>query len=186
MNAILKRFIHKASVKKALLFTALFAAMYVIINFSPIGVAGLLAITGGPSILDFEFGYTYEKAFELLTALGADGRAFYQSRIVPVDFPFPFSYMLFYAGWMALCIKRLEQRDWHKYLLILPILAMMFDWVENIGIIAMLNSYPPLPSWAVALASVSGVIKALLTAGCIAMVLLLFFLSLYSNRRRKQ
>jgi hypothetical protein len=85
----------KASLKKAIIFSAIFAIMFALINKSGIGVAGLLKITGGASILDLEIGYTYEQAKDILTALGEEGRAFYLTRIMPLDFPFPVAYMLF-------------------------------------------------------------------------------------------
>jgi len=182
MNLITKTIIEKATLKKALFFSALFIFFLLLINFSGIGVAGLLAITGGAGILDFEFGFTYAQANEMLTALGADGRAFYLTRIIPLDFPFPIAYMLCYLGWIALLIKQSEPKQWHKYLLLTPVLAMLFDWIENFGIIVMLNSYPNLPTWAVSLASISGVLKFTFMFVSIAIIVVLQF----STRKHKQ
>ena len=109
MSNLLNTVIQKASWKKAVSFTALFAAFYVLINFSQIGVAGLLKITGGASILDFEFGYSSEKAYGILTALGVEGRTFYLMRILPMDFPLPLTYMLFFTGVIALLCKHTIQ-----------------------------------------------------------------------------
>jgi len=83
MNLIAKTVIEKATWKKALSFTVLFAFFLVLINFTGIGVAGLLSITDGANILDFEFGFTHERASEMLMALGSDGRAFYLTRVIP-------------------------------------------------------------------------------------------------------
>ena len=131
--------IQKSSWKKAVLFTVLFTTFYILINYSSIGVAGLLKITDGANVLDLEFGYTYERAYDMLTALGPEGRAFYL-KMIPLDFPVPFTYMLFFAGFIALFSKPLKRSLQH--LISIPVLAMLFDWTENIGIIAMLNSYP--------------------------------------------
>ena len=176
--------IQKASLKKAILFTILFVAFYVIINFSGIGVAGLLEITGGANILDFEFGYTYEEAYGILTALGVEGRIFYLTKISPIDFPFPFTYMLFYAGWIALLAKHTLSKEWCKYLLLVPVLAMLFDWIENIGIITMLNNYPNLPSWAVLIASVGGILKTSFTAGSTVLIGILFIMFIIQKARK--
>ena len=151
--------ISKITWKTAVLFSAIFVAFYIVINQGDIGIAGLLKITGGANILDFEFGYGSERAYEILTALGTEGRAFYLTRLVPLDFPFPFSYMLFFSGWIAFLSNRTAASKLSKLFLLMPVLAMLSDWTENIGVIAMLNNYPYLPVWAVCLASTAGIIK---------------------------
>lgn len=74
------RFVQGITWKKALWFTALFAVFYTMINYTGVGVAGLLQITNGANILDFEFGYTASRAYDLLAALGNDGRSFYLTK----------------------------------------------------------------------------------------------------------
>jgi len=172
--------------KAVLLFSAIFGALYCIINFSGFGVAGLLEITGGPSILDFQYGYSSAEAYEMLTALGADGRAFYIGRILPVDFPFPVSYMLCFASWIAWLLKNIGRKNWLNYLLFVPVLAMLFDWAENIGIIVMLNNYPLLPAWALSLASVSSTLKMGLTVCSIAIIAILIIARLTMHFMRKK
>ncbi|MCL1981939.1 MAG: class I SAM-dependent methyltransferase, partial [Clostridiales bacterium] len=124
-----------------------------------------------------------EEAFHMLTALGAGGRSFYLTKILPLDFPFPFAYMLFYAGWIALLLKHIASRDWQKYLLIIPVLAMLYDWMENLGIIILLNTYPNLPAWAVLLASVAGILKLIFIVVSIAVICLLFIAFLVKKQR---
>jgi len=185
MNKFLDAIIHKASWKKAAIFTLLFATFFVLINFSGTGVAGLLRITNGANILDFEFGYTYEEAHNMLTVMGAEGREFYLTRILPIDFPFPLSYMLFYAGFTALLIKHTAPHKQCKYLLFVPLLAMICDWIENIGIITMLNSYPNLPEWSVALASIMGMLKTVFTVGSILIIAGLLIVFIFSKISKK-
>ena len=52
MNRIWNFVINKVTWKKAAVFTVLFAVVFMVINYSGIGVAGLLRITGGANILD--------------------------------------------------------------------------------------------------------------------------------------
>jgi hypothetical protein len=144
-------------------------------------VAGLLKITGGANILDFEIGYTLEQAKGLLTALGEEGRMFYLTRIIPLDFLFPVSYMLFYAGWIALFIKHITIRRWMKYALVFPVINMLSDWIENIGIIAMLRSYPDLPGFAVSVSSIAGTIKMTLAVINIALICVFFVIFLVNK-----
>ena len=174
----------KASWKKTVALAALFGALYALINRSAIGVAGLLRITGGASILDFEFGYGYEKAYGMLLALGPEGRAFYLTRILPLDFLFPISYMLSYASLIALLAKYANPPKPCRYLLLVPVLAMLCDWAENIGAVAMLNGYPGLPRWAVPLASISGMLKTASNVGCLAAIAGLSILFALSKLRK--
>lgn len=185
MNKIIDIAIEKASHKKALLFSALFCALLVTINYSPIGVAGLLKITGGANILDFEFGYTCEEARGMLAALGPEGRAFYLAKILPADFLFPLSYMLFYTGFIALLLKNLNPARYAKYTVIIPAGAMLFDWLENAGVIAMLADYPDIPAWAASLASVSGMLKMIFTVGSITAIGVLLAMYVFKIIRPK-
>lgn len=180
MNTI----ISKASWKKSVLFTVLFAILFILINFTAIGVAGLLQITGGANILDFELGYTTDQALHMLTALGEQGRIFYLMRIIPIDYLFPLSYMLCYSGWIALVLKYIEPIRRIKYLLFVPFMAMVFDWIENIGVIFMLNNYPLLPKWAVFTSSTAGILKMICIVASVAIIAVLF-LVLFVKRRKE-
>ena len=181
------RFAKKVTWKKASLFTALFAVFYVLINYTGIGVAGLLQITKGANILDFAFGYSAAEACDMLTALGLEGRAFYLTRILPLDFPFPFTYMLCYAGWIALMGKYAAPKAAVKFLLAVPVLAMLFDWTENIGILSMLINYPALPALAAMTASIAGMLKRvfILCSFAVIAILLLRIITLKVSRRHK-
>lgn len=175
--------LQKATWKKALLGTLFFAAMFVLINASAWGVAGLLRITGGHTILDFARGYSADKAYAMLTALGEAGRAFYRTRILPIDFVFPLSYMLCYAGWTALLLKHVAPKGRAAWLLAVPVLAMACDWAENIGILAMLRGYPALPPWAVTAGSVFGVLKFGFIVASVAVIAVLLVLFLWRKRK---
>ena len=187
MSNITNKIIKNATWGKTILSAVLFLTFLLLINVSGIGVAGLLRITDGVNILDFEFGYTYEQAYDILTAMGAEGRSFYLTRIVPLDFPFPFSYMLFYTGCIAILIKKsaCNITSIHRYIFLVPLLAMIFDWIENIGIIVMLNNYPYLPGWAVILSSISGMFKMVFIVLNIVVIGILLVISVFSSKNRR-
>lgn len=176
--------IEKITIKKAILFTVLFIACFILINYTSLGVAGLLQITNGASILDFEFGYSAEKAQSLLTALGEEGRAFHLTKIMPIDFVFPLSYMLCYSGWIAVLLKRRVFQNKAGFLLIVPVLAMIFDWIENIGIINMLRNFPDLPKWAVNMASISGILKMVLIISSVVAIVTLFVVGRLISKKK--
>ncbi len=180
----MERFIEKITTRKALILTAFFAAALFLINYSGAGVAGLLKITNGANILDFEFGYSSAQANSIVTALGEQGRLFYLTKIIPIDFVFPVTYMLMYAGWIARLSKNVLPVKQAKRLLILPLLAMLFDWLENIGIIFILTQYPSMPDGAVALASTAGMIKFAFTLCSMVTIVVLFVVSLLRRRSK--
>lgn len=154
MSKTVDMIIQKASGKKAVLFSALFIVSIILINL--IGSSGT---PDGAAFLDFEFGHTPEKAYDMLTALEAEGRAFYLAVGIPLDFPFPVTYMLFCIACIALLLKHTVHRKPFRYIMLLPVLAMFFDWAENVGIIVMLRNYPDLPVWAVSTANIFGILK---------------------------
>ena len=176
MTKLSTPFIQKTTWKTATVCTVLFVVLFALINYSSIGVAGLLNITGGANILDFELGYTHEKAYQMLTALGNEGRAFYQTKILPLDFPFPLAYMLCFASWIAFLLKRIPQNKRYTPLLLIPVIAAASDWIENIGILSMLRSYPTLPPWAVTTASYVGILKMFSIGASMAAIGILLFI----------
>lgn len=179
----MKWFIEKATLKKALLFTAVFTVLLILINYTEVGVAGLLKLTNGASILDFEFGYSVAEAHAMITALGEEGRSFYLTKIIPLDFPFPFTYMLCYAGWIALLIKHIAPLSAARFLTLLPFFAMLFDWLENVGIISILSKYPNTPVQAVNMASLSGMLKTLFSLSSISVIIVMLMVFIIRKRR---
>ncbi|OPZ93606.1 MAG: hypothetical protein BWY74_01059 [Firmicutes bacterium ADurb.Bin419] len=123
---------------------ATFMFMYFLINLSPFGLSRLVEITGGHSILDMEMkGYSAVRAYEVIDALGEEGRAFYIKYIVPLDFPFPLSYGLFWFTTLTLILKSTGIKLKKPWLLgLIGFCATVFDWLENLIIISLLQTYP--------------------------------------------
>ncbi|PKM94900.1 MAG: hypothetical protein CVU84_08220 [Firmicutes bacterium HGW-Firmicutes-1] len=121
-----------------------FMAMYYLISFSPIGLAKLTEITNGNSILDMEMGgYTVDQAYEILTALGEEGRGFEMKYIIPIDFPFPLAYGIFYFMLLSTLAKGIFSKMKKPWLIgLIGFGATIFDWLENAMIIQLLNNYP--------------------------------------------
>lgn len=135
--------IESVGLAKALCATCFFVLMIYVIDFSPFGVAGLSKLTGGAGILDFEHGYSVQKAYSMLEALGEQGRNFYLTRILPEDIFFPLSFMLFNFCWMSVLLKKnFSSASRFNLVALLPLVNMLFDWSENIGFTLMLLNYP--------------------------------------------
>jgi len=122
---------------------ACFMVSLAIINGKPFGVAQLKALTGGVGILDMQFGYSPQEAYQLFDALGEAGRAFDLRVIVPQDFLFPALYSLFYVIATTHLFRRTfaENHPMHR-LIALTLLGGLADYCENICIVIMLLNYP--------------------------------------------
>ena len=132
-----------ASPKAIWVTLACFVLSLALINGKPFGVAQLKAMTGGVGILDMEMGYSPQKAYDHLTALGEAGRAFHLHYIVPQDFIFPAIYSIFYVLTTTFLFRKLfaEHHALQK-LSLLTLLGGLADYCENLCIVTMLLDYP--------------------------------------------
>jgi hypothetical protein len=148
--------------------------MNFLINGPFIGLAKLQEITGGHSILDMEFtGYSVEKAYNILEALGEEGRAFDMKYIVPLDFPFPLSYGLFYFVSLTFIAKKMFKNLKKPWLFgIIGGFATLFDWLENLMIINLLQNYPKRLNGAASIASVFTQLKGLFIASTMGLIVI--------------
>jgi hypothetical protein len=140
----MSRAICRIATGKALLASfILWLAVAALIYGKPFGIAQLQEITGGATILDMSFTTSPQQVYAVLDALGDAGRAFDLTRIVPLDFLFPFTYALFLAVAISWVLSRwLPQDSPWTWLNLAPIIAGTADYCENAGIIMMLLTYP--------------------------------------------
>lgn len=173
MKIIIEKLIKKISTLKAVIISAIFFGICsFFINGNIIGVAKLMELTGGVSILDLLNSYTVDQAYSLLESLGEVGRSFYLTRIIPMDFIFPLGYMLFYASLLALVIKKLDfKSNKVKLVLLVPIIATLLDYTENILIISLLRNYPVRLEAIAKLANIATQAKFIFVMSCIVLVI---------------
>jgi len=111
-------------------------------------------------------GYSFEYATTLLDGLGAVGRRTYLSQQLPLDFVYPGLFAISYTLLLIwLFGKGFAAESPIFYLAFTPALAGMFDYLENIGIILMLKSYPHLSAATVSFASLNTLLKSICTIG---------------------
>lgn len=133
----------KVSFIKLIIFLSIFLLALYIINGELLGVAKLKNMTGGTGILDLENGYSVERAYEILKGLGDEGREYYLKYIIPMDFVFPATYMLFFASAFLYILKHTLNADKRfNLVLLIPVITMLLDYTENILVINMLRHFP--------------------------------------------
>jgi hypothetical protein len=109
-------------------------------------------------------GYSAEYINTLLSNLGREGRNAYLFNQIPVDMVYPF---LFGASWclvLAWFLDKLGKLNGLMiYLCLLPLLAGLFDYLENTGMIVILNRYPDNPDFLTQATSVFTILKSVLS-----------------------
>lgn len=110
-------------------------------------------------------GYNLEYVNTLFHTLGENGRQTYLSKQIPVDMIYPLLFGISYAAVLAYFLLKLPKlNSTYLYLCLLPILAGIADYFENIGIIKMLNKYPNVTETMVNTTSTFSVIKSSATS----------------------
>lgn len=104
----------------------------------------VMSFSGGMKLLDMmPTGYNTEYVNALLNALGEEGRKAYLFTQIPVDLIFPGLFGISYCLLFAYFLNKIGKLNGYYWgLCWFPILAGLFDYFENFGIIAILNSYP--------------------------------------------
>jgi len=169
MKTNLKRIIHflqeRASGRAVLILFIITQVVYVAILFYTIPAV----LEEAPDMKLFDMspgGYTFEYAGDLLTAIGEKGRQTYLALQLPLDFIYPGLFAVTYTLLLTWLFSKGFARDSSVfYLALVPAVAGLLDYLENIGIIMMLNSFPDISAVTVAFASMSSVIKSLFTVG---------------------
>ena len=109
-------------------------------------------------------GYSYNYANELLGTLGDEGRNLYLYTQLPLDFIYPGLFSITYSFLLIWLFGKTFSRDSKVYYFALvPILAGIFDYVENVFIIKMINSFPDLQVTTVKVASTFTILKSSFT-----------------------
>jgi hypothetical protein len=132
-------------------------------------------------------GYSEEYAQTLLSTLGTEGRNSYLYIQLPVDMIYPFLFGLTYSLLLAYFLDKLKWIDKPVfYSTLLPLAAGMFDYLENAGIVIMLNQYPDITSITARFANACTIIKSALSTISFSLLLILiviFFIQKIKSRK---
>ena len=125
-----------------------------------------MVYSNGMKLLDMmPAGYEYNYVNKLFSTLGENGRVTYLTNQIPVDMIYPLLFGVSYCLLMAYFLKKLNKLHTPQiYLCLLPIIAGVADYFENIGIITLLNSYPDFTETIVNTASMFSIMKSISTS----------------------
>lgn len=184
---LLTKFIEKnISGKKVL---GLFILTNVIYLFMlTVTIPKTMEFSNGMKLLDMmPTGYDLNYVSELFSALGENGRDTYLTNQIPVDMIYPLLFGLSYCLLLGYFLKKLNKlKTPFLYLCLLPVIAGISDYFENIGIITMLNSYPDLTQALVSTTNIFSILKSISTSAFfITLIIVLISLGLKAMNNKK-
>lgn len=129
------------------------------------------------------FGYSQHYAITLLEELGVQGRNIYLTKQIPLDLIFPFLNGVTGALFISLLAKKIKPSL--KVLVLLPVFAALFDYLENFMVATMLLSFPDISKSIVTLSSIFTISKSFLTTLYLTLILFLLVIFLYKALRSR-
>jgi hypothetical protein len=184
---LLTNFIEKhTSGKKVLGLFILTNAVYIFML--TVTIPKTMGFSNGMKLLDMmPTGYDLNYVTELFNSLGENGRETYLTTQIPVDMLYPLLFGLTYCLLLGYFLKKLNKLNSpYLYLCLLPVIAAILDYSENIGIIAMLNGYPNLTQVSVSTTNIFSILKSISTSAFfITLVIVLISLGFTAMNRKR-
>ena len=147
-----------------------------------------MEFSNGMKLLDMmPTGFDLNYVSELFSYLGENGRETYLTSQIPVDMIYPLLFGLSYCLLLGYFLKKLNKlTSPYLYLCLLPVIAGISDYLENIGIIVMLNNYPDLTETTVNVTNIFTVLKSISTSiFFITLIVILIILGIKFVKRNR-
>ena len=176
---ILIRFMQKNSTGKVVL-SLFFLTMAVYLTMLSYSIPAVTAYAPEQPIFDLSpAGYSFDYAYELLDKLGAEGREIYLSTQLPLDFIYPGLFSITYSLLLVWVFGKIFNiRSKIFFFALVPFLAGIFDYAENVFIIKMISSFPDLQVATVNIASIFTLLKSSFTMFLFVLLVVAFALLL--------
>lgn len=135
-------------------------------------------VLGETGPIDLQFFYTPDKVYDMVEAYGPEVRAQYARFALTGDIAYPIVYTLFFSLAISWLFKRGLPADSRLHRLnVVPFGAGIFDVLENLAIVGMLNGHPAEPGWLAWIATVLTMVKWLFAIASIGLILVGVFLA---------
>lgn len=173
--------------KKVLLFFVITNVIYAIMLL--ITIPKLMSFSKGMNLLDMmPTGYNEDYVKLFLNELGAGGRSIYLYNQLPVDMIYPLFFGISYCLLLAYFLNKLNRLDGILfYFSLFPIIAALFDYLENMGIITLLLNYPDFSKTLVVTTNTFTILKSTFTTlYFIVLFLTIIYLGVVSYKKRKK
>lgn len=125
--------------------------------------------------------YSGQDLYDTAENYGQEGRNIYIKLRWTFDLIWPLVYTLFLVSWiikLSEYISRGSKNKTIKYLFLLPIIAMFFDFMENIGATIVMSRYPLQSSIITTITPIMTLLKWLTLSGSFIILIALIFISI--------
>ncbi|HKK73762.1 MAG TPA: hypothetical protein VJ953_01710 [Saprospiraceae bacterium] len=129
--------------------------------------------------LDLRITYTPADVQETYSLIGAEGRAIKQAMYRGLDMVYPLVYGLLFTLLILNLLNGIGDKNW-GFLLLLPLISMVFDYLENFSMLNFLAQYPDINEPRIHIASYFTSLKWLLRLACALIVAVLGVIRLSS------
>lgn len=173
MEAVLTVICHRATKNNV----RILAVIWAILAFGvmPMAESEIKRISeGAVHILDLSVGYSPAEAYTNFTNLGSAGRQMYLFVEVTADVVYPLATAILFALLLAR-LQSLTGAMPYKKLPFLPFFTLFFDYLENMGLVTALLSFPQNLPLVIEISSVMTLLKWAFAAVNLLIVLVLIF-----------
>lgn len=168
-NRILSKHIGIIAVGSGLIGASIYLLM---INVT---LAHIEAVSGHVPFDMRPFGYGSTEAAAFLEALGVEGRAYYLSHQIVLDTFYPAVLTLTLVATICWFGQRMTNRKLVRIGITLSVGSALFDYVENLGIAAMIWNWPEVSVFLVYATSTATILKSAFTTVAVLLTLLVGF-----------
>jgi hypothetical protein len=183
MSALSTWLIHKSKGWLALALAVIMVAFMIWVL--PDQAAKAEAVSQGAGSIDTSFFYAPEQLFEIAEAYGEAGRQAYIRARWTFDLAFPLVYggfLISVTGWLL--GKSTSPGSKLRWLIVVPLIGVVFDFLENTAASLVMGVYPTRLGWAAFLASVFTLIKWIFVYGGFIVLVAAFIVWLVGRRKR--
>jgi len=168
----------RASRRNTLIFLVIAVVSFVLMGAV---IMAMMDQSGILALLDMRFFYTFDEVTEYLTALGETGRTYYLYQKI-VDSFFPIGYGLGIALALGYLFRKSDiKNSWH-YIILIPIIAAIFDYIENMLLTTQILSFPTISEVIVSIAAITTLIKWIFLLSAIGVLFVCFLV--FAVKRR--
>lgn len=148
-----------------------------------------MSFSDGLKLLDMlPTGYDSDYVNNLFATLGDNGRTVYLYNQIPIDMIYPFLFGVSYCLVLGYFLNKLNKlKGAFVYLCLLPLIAGVFDYLENFGIITMLINYPHNSQNLIKITNAFTVIKSMATTVyflVLIIILVLFGINVIATKKK--
>jgi hypothetical protein len=141
--------------KVLIIFAAAFIFIEIIFSQS---LPVLVELTGGKSLLDMSIAYSADFAYEHLKSYQNAASVYFRIRLVDFFFPAIYAFMLSIVS-VLVYRRKYNEVDNYRWVILVPFSAALFDYVENILLIALYRMLPARFDAAVSVLNVITILK---------------------------